>query len=325
VSEEELIVRADDGFPLFVRRWNAPGSPRAVVQIAHGMAEHGGRYAALASALNDIGATVIAGDHRGHGRSINESAPRGHFNDHRGWEKAVGDLHHVREQARPAGLDVPHFLLGHSLGSFLAQQYITVFGAGLDGVILSAGNGAPRGRARHALWVARLEKLIKGSRRQANWMHRLTFGEFNRPFRPSRTGFDWLSRDETIVDAYIRDPDCGFVCTTALWADFLAAARTLLAEEALAAVDRDLPVLIVSGTRDPVGEFGQGVRRLHEAYLSAGFRDVTCKLYDDARHEVLNETNREEVISDVISWIDRVLLRQASAIAEETPERDVGT
>ena len=296
-------VTATDGKDLFTHRWLPDGEPKAVVQVAHGMAEHSARYARLAEALTDAGYAVYAQDHRGHGRT-GGTDDHGYLADENGWATVVGDLRAVTEYARSEHPDLPVFLLGHSMGSFLARSYVIDDARGLAGLVLSGTGGDPGLLGRVGLGVASTEARLRGRRHTSALMDKLTFGQYNSAFSPNRTDFDWLSRDEAEVDDYVADPMCGATFTSGFFVDLLGALREINDPKKVAAVRRDLPVLLVSGDADPVGDKGKGVRAVAQQYRDAGVEDVTCTLYPQARHEVFNETNRDEVTADIVRWLD---------------------
>lgn len=297
-------LNVPDGQSLLLHSWLPALQPvRAWIAISHGMAEHGGRYARLAEALNQQGYAVAALDQRGHGRSA-ECGTRGHFADQDGWHKATGDialmLAHCREQLP----DLPLFLLGHSMGSYLVQGYLINNPATPDlaGVILSGSTAHPPMLSRFGLLAARLEGRLRGESVLATSMQRLSFGQFNQAFQPNRTDFDWLSRDPLEVDAYIQDPLCGFAVTARLWQDLFGGLLDIARRNRLAAIQRDLPLFIVGGGADPVSA-GKGLLRLRQRLVDAGLTAVSLRLYDDARHELFNEINRDEVVSDLLEWL----------------------
>ena len=214
-----------DGVSLFVYRWLPDGPPKAVVQIAHGLAEHAERYARVAEALTRAGYAVYADDHRGHGRTAQTPDDLGLFAERNGWKKCIDDLWLVNRRIAADHPDVPIVLLGHSLGSFMVQYFISEHGDGLAAAVLSASNGKPPPIAPIGLLLARLERLRLGQRGHSPVMQALFFGAFNKPFKPARTPFDWLSRDTAEVDKYIVDPLCGFESTVQLYIDLLEGLR----------------------------------------------------------------------------------------------------
>ncbi len=300
MSGSEFFFHAGDGARLLARRWLSDGRPRAIVQIAHGLAEHSARYARVAGALNTAGYGVYAFDLRGHGPSC-APADFGHLADADGWAKCVSDLWTFSRVIAEEQPGVPIVLLGHSMGSFLAQAFVAEHADALAGAVYSGSNGAPPPIASAGRLFARAERLRLGKRGKSKLLNQMMFGDFNKPFRPARTEVDWLSRDPAEVDAYVADPLCGFPFTTQLGIDLLDALPGLLASDRLARTRKDLPIYVFSGERDPVGA---NVRGLIEALKAAGFTRFTSRIYPDARHETLNETNRDEVTADLIAWLD---------------------
>ncbi len=305
MRNEELWLDAPDGARIFVYHWSPDGEgpPRGTVQIAHGMAEHAGRYARVADRLTAAGFEVWADDHRGHGRTAASAADLGHLADRGGWELLLGDLVLLDEHVRSRLPDVPRCLLGHSMGSFLAQDELARRPGAWDAAVLSGTNVGGGLLTAVGRLVARLERLRLGRRGRSRLLTALSFGAYNRAFAPNRTDFDWLSRDEEEVDAYVQDPRCGFMVTTQMWIDLLDALAHLGSRETSARVREDLPLLVLAGERDPVGNFTKGVTRLLERYRRAGLTDVSHRFYEGARHEVFNETNRDEVLDDLVAWL----------------------
>jgi alpha-beta hydrolase superfamily lysophospholipase len=302
-----LSVRATDGTPLHVNRWLPEGSPRAVVQVAHGMAEHSDRYERFARALTDAGYAVYAGDHRGHKGTASTHDNEGYFADRDGWGTAVRDLVTVTETIRAEQPGLPVVLFGHSLGSFLSRAYAAQPAAhDLAGLVLSGTAGDPGALGAAGVAIATLQAKLRGRRHTSGLMNTLSFGQYNAAFKPNRTDFDWLSRDPDEVDKYVADEWCGNVFTAGFYSDLLGGLRAINGDALVAKVPKDLPVLVFSGDEDPVGDGGKGPTAVAEQYRRAGLKDVTLTLYPGGRHEMLNETNRDEVTADVLAWLDRV-------------------
>ena len=299
----EFELRTDDGQSLLARRWLPKGRPRAVVQIAHGLSEHSARYARLAAALNAAGYAAYTNDHRGHGPKA-APADLGHFADDGGWEKVVGDFWTMNRLIAKEQPGVPIIFLGHSLGSFLGQGFVAEHSDALAGAVYSGSSGKPPAIATLGRLIARAERLRLGKRGKSQLLGQMWFGAYNKPFAPARTEFDWLTRDEKEVDAYVADPYCGFPFSTQLAIDVLDALPSLTSPQSLARIRKDLPIYVFSGERDPVGANIQG---LIDALKGAGFIRLTTRIYPGARHETLNETNREEVTRDLIDWLDGVV------------------
>jgi alpha-beta hydrolase superfamily lysophospholipase len=287
----------------FVRGWMPADAPRACVQIVHGMAEHGGRYARLAAALNREGYAVFAQDLPGHGRTARAKDELGHFADEHGWRFALQSIRAVQVEIRERHPGLPLVLFGHSMGALLSQDYIVHHGRDVDACVLSSttGNMGPMRAVGLALMQA--EKLWAGVRHRSALAEQLSFKKFNAQFKPTRTEFDWLSRDPQEVDAYVADPRCGFRASCGLWAELLAYGARLREPARLARIPKPLPVLIIAGTDDPACSGARGPSILERAYFRAGMQDVTLKLYDKGRHELLNDTCREQVTEDLIDWL----------------------
>ena len=305
MPESEFTLRADDGQGLLTRRWLPEGPARGMVQIAHGLAEHSARYARLATALNAAGYGVYANDHRGHGPEA-PAADLGHFADEGGWDKVVGDLWTLNRLIAAEQPGTPIIFLGHSLGSFLGRGFIAQHSDALAGAALSGSSGKPPAIATLGRAIARAERLRLSKRGKSRLIFQMWFGDFNKPFKPTRTEFDWLTRDERQVDAYVADPLCGFPFTTQLAIDVLDALPRVTSEASLAAIRKDMPVYVFSGERDPVRA---NIKGLIADLKAAGLTNLTTRIYPGARHETLNETNRDEVTRDLIAWLDGVVGR----------------
>lgn len=300
-----FTLRADDGQSLFVYEWLPSQTPHGVVQIVHGMAEHAARYEDTARALNSAGWAVYAADNRGHGKMTREQ-DLGHFADHDGWATVLRDLKRVRDEARSRHPEGPFVLMGHSLGSFLVQSFLFTYPGSIDAAVLSGTNGDPGPIALAGAAAALLECMRMGKRGKSKLLDQLSFGKFNMPFKPNRTAFDWLSRDPAQVDRYVADPRCGFMVTTQAWRDILFGLRENARPENLAKIPKNVPIYLFSGAKDPVSAETKGVEKLIAAYRAAGLTELESRFYPDGRHEMVNETNREEVWRDLITWLERV-------------------
>jgi alpha-beta hydrolase superfamily lysophospholipase len=293
-----------DGVSLFVYCWLPEQAPQAVVQIAHGWAEHAGRYARVAETLCRAGYAVYADDHRGHGRTAPTPADLGYFAESDGWNRCVNDLWLLNQKIRADHAGTPIVVFGHSLGSFMVQQFLSDHGEAVIAGVLSGSNGKPPAIAALGRLVARLERLRVGAHGKSPLLQKLVFGDFNKPFEPARTPFDWLSRDAAEVDKYAADPLCGFGSQVQLFIDILGALPDVASPARQRRVPKPLPIYIFRGSRDPVGS---NIDQLLEAYRAAGLQNVTYKVYSEGRHEMLNEINRDEVTRDLIAWLDGVI------------------
>jgi alpha-beta hydrolase superfamily lysophospholipase len=289
-----------------VHVWLPSASPRACVQIVHGMAEHGARYARLGAALNTAGFAAYAQDLPGHGRSVREAAELGHVADRDGWRISLSAINAVRGEIENRHPGLPLVLLGHSRGSVLLQHYLFEHGSGLAGAAFSAGTADMGPLRALGLALMRVEARLLGPDHRSALAEALTFKDFNRRFKPARTAFDWLSRDPDEVDAYVRDPLCGFRCSAALWIELLEAGGQLHDAQRLARIPKTLPVLLLNGGADPACRFEAGARSLAALYRQAGLADITQHVYADGRHELLNDVCRDQVTQDLIAWLERL-------------------
>lgn len=294
-------LTASDRSRLYINQWLPDGAPKAMIMLAHGMAEHSGRYARLAAALCDAGYGLYAPDQRGHGRTADEGM-LGLFAEKDGWNKVVGDLASLNQHIGQQAPGVPIILLGHSMGSYIAQAYLLHHSASLNGAILSGSNFQPVALYRAARVIARIERARQGLRGRSALIEFLSFGSFNKAFKPTRTAFDWLSRDPAEVDKYVNDPLCGFRCTNQLWVDLLGGLQQISKASNLAQIDPGLPILVMGGECDPVSE-GKRLKSLADALREAGCQNLQLNIYPQARHELFNETNRDTVTADVLAWL----------------------
>jgi alpha-beta hydrolase superfamily lysophospholipase len=281
-------IEARDGTRIAAYRWEPAGEPRGVVQLTHGMGEHLLRYDRLATALTGAGFAVQGQDHRGHGATAPSDAALGQIGA-AGWTGLVDDIDLLVERAHQEHPDLPVVLLAHSMGSFAAQQYVLDHSDRIAGLVLSG--------------TAVLDLLEPALDLDAP----LDLSGFNAPFAPARTDFDWLSRDPAEVDKYVADPRCGFGLDAEGGKEMFARARALADPDRLAAIRPDLPVHITVGEHDPIGGGLQLVTALVDRLRAAGLTDVTLAVWPAARHEVFNETNRDEITADVLAWLDRVI------------------
>ncbi|MCV7301284.1 alpha/beta hydrolase [Mycobacterium barrassiae] len=289
MAPETLSYRSADGRKLAGYRWNPPAdhAVEGAVVLVHGMGEHLRRYDHVAEALTAAGFAVYGHDHRGHGASLTGNSEPGHLGPN-GWQALVDELGLAVTRARSAYPDLPLTIVAHSMGSFATQQFLLDHGSEVDAVALT-GTAA----------LDLLEPALDLSKD-------LDLSDFNASFQPARTDFDWLSRDDAVVEAYLADPLCGFGIDAVSAKDMFAGARRLAGPDQMSGVPSDLPLYIAVGSRDPVNGGLTLLWPLVDRYRAAGLDDVTVRVYDDGRHEILNETNRSEVIDDLVQWLHRV-------------------
>jgi alpha-beta hydrolase superfamily lysophospholipase len=286
IAESQHSIAASDGKPINVYQWKGSSPIGGIVQIAHGMGEHPLRYRPVAEALAGAGYVVYANDHRGHGELAAKANELGDFGP-QGFHALVDDMTKVTRMARDADKGKPLVLLGHSMGSFAAQLYILDHSDLLDGVALSGTTALD---------------LLGAAAMSGRWK----LEDLNASFEPARTPFDWLSRDQAIVDAYIADPLCGFNVNAESYGTLFGVAPRLANAADIGRIRRDLPMYLFVGDLDPVNAKLTWFQPLVDRYREAGLTDVSWHVYGGARHEVLNETNRAEVMADLQAWIDRV-------------------
>lgn len=307
MTSKNFILTAADNVELYVHRWLPEQTPSAVVQIAHGLAEHAGRYARLAESLTAAGYAVYANDHRGHGRTAKLPDDLGLFAEQGGWQKCVDDLWQLNRHIAVAHPGLPIVLLGHSMGSTLAEQFMGDHGEVLAGVVLSGGNGKPTPIAAMGRGITRGERLRLGLRGKSKLVQSMTFDAFNKKFAPARTAFDWLSRDPAEVDKYVTDPLCGFPASVQLWIDLLDGWEAVSNAKHRERVPKLLPIYVIAGRRDPVSGNTRQLEAWLVDYRAAGFSKLEHRFYPEARHELFNEINRDEVTADLLRWLKQLL------------------
>jgi alpha-beta hydrolase superfamily lysophospholipase len=285
---------------------DGPETPRAIVQIVHGMMEHAGRYDELAGHLTRAGYVVVAEDHYGHGRSAINERDVGHLEGIKGWDQVLGQIHAVREKALKRFPGIPFILLGHSMGAVLAFHYAIRDGNEPDGLVLSGLPHSPVWLLRTGSCLAGGSMLINGRHYRSRMINYLSYKVFNQAFKPARTLFDWLSRDEQEVDRYVSDPRCGFDSTSGFYRGFFYGMIGVRRQEMIRRLSSNLPVLILSGENDPVVHFGKGTSKLARRLKTLGLEQVCTQMYPGARHELFHETNRREVFDAMTRWLDEI-------------------
>ena len=283
--------------------WGEVANPRGIVQLVHGMAEHIDRYEDTAKFLNGQGFVVVGHNHPGHGADA--SIP-GYFADKNGWDALLWDIHVIREEMQRCYPGLPYFLLGHSMGSFAARTYALVWERGLAGLILSGTGHFDKPMLLAARGIAAVQCLLGLGKKPGKLLNKISSSGYNKTYQDVQTPFDWLSRDRAQVKRYMEDPLCGFCFKGGGYRDMFTGLYRLLPEN-LSTMDKRVPVLLFSGSDDPVGNYGQGVQLVADELRAAGVKDVTMKLFEDGRHEMFNETNREECWQYLADWLDQKL------------------
>ena len=301
---EFFYLSADGRTNIHAVEWRGEGSPRAVVQIAHGICEYVERYDRFAHWLAERDILVVGNDHLGHGESWQEPERQGLFAEKGGWDKVVQDVETLRRKTAAENPGVPYFLLGHSMGSFVARTYLIRYPGQVAGALISGTGQMSEGLLKAGRMLSGLLMSLKGADHRSPMLKSIMFGPYNNTFRPTRTDCDWICSDNEVVDAYCQDPGCQFLPTVSLYRDMLGGMLFNGQAEHLALMDKATPVFFFAGQLDPVGEQGKGVGKAYQSFLDAGCTDVQCKLYPEGRHEVLNEVFKEQVWQDVLDWME---------------------
>jgi len=289
------------GTDLFLYQWIPDSKPIAVVQIVHGMAEHAGRYQRLAEFLTNQGIAVYADDHQGHGFTVQDGKSWGVLPY--GFISMVENEKELTEKIRKDYPDTPIFLFGHSMGSFISRHYLAKYKKAVNGVILSGTGNPTYVELLGGLFIATLQCFLFGKKSPAKFLDKLAFGGYNRKFAPNRTAFDWLSRDKIEVDTYVQDPLCGTVFPTGFYRSFFRALLFLKTKKSVRQIPTGIQVLFLSGQEDPAGDFGKGVKSVYETFKQQDFKNLELRLFPGCRHELLNETNRGEVMEELCHWV----------------------
>ncbi|MGL6105738.1 alpha/beta hydrolase [Romboutsia sp.] len=306
MKESNFKFKGQEDLNIYVYKYEPINNEdiKGIVQISHGMSEEAGRYRVFAKELVDNGYVVYINDHRGHGKTADNIEKVGILSKQNGIEHIVEDLKELTTIIKDEHKDLPVFLFSHSMGSFAAQRYITKYSNLINGVVLSGTNGIHGIEVDLGLRVAKFMSKTKGRNEKAHLVDKLSFGNFNKKIKNSKTPFDWLSRDEEQVKLYIDNPYCGVLFSNGFFEDLFENFVYIRNKNNLETIDKNLPIFILAGDSDPVGKYGKGIVSLYNKYNSMGIEDVSYKLYEGGRHEMLNEINKEEVYSDVIKWLD---------------------
>lgn len=306
--EENIWLTMSDAEEVFLKRWtDESNNPKAILQIAHGMAEHINRYESFANYLVANGIFVYGNDHRGHGKTGEKSGILGFFADNHGFERAVDDLKEINNFIRREHPNVLVFLLGHSMGSFLVRRYVQRFNDVVNGIILSGTGGNPGQLGKIGKAIAKSQMKMLGNRAKSPLLNKLTFGSYNKKFTNVKTDFDWLSRDRTEVQKYVDDPLCGFIPTAGFFYDLLTGLEIIHADNEIEKINKKIPILYFSGEEDPVGKNTKGVSQVISQFKQHGIENIEYIFYKGGRHEMLNETNRMEVTNNILQWIEKQL------------------
>ena len=283
--------------------WDPEGEPRAVLQIIHGMTEYVGRYDEFASFMADHGFCVVGNDHLGHGDSVNSSDDYGYFREKNGNRCLLEDIRTLRDMTREKYPDIPYFILGHSMGSFLARQFMARYGDGLAGAVIMGTGSQSALTLDSGMLLCRTIAAIRGWRYRSRLVRNMASGNYNKRFG-TETPAEWLSKNTENKKAYLSNEKCTFIFTVNGYYNLFYSFKDCQDRKTVEMIRKDLPVLLVSGAEDPVGNYGAGVKQAFKLYKDAGLQDIEMKLYEGDRHEILNELDRDKVYHDLLSWFE---------------------
>ena len=285
--------------------WRPEGEIKGVIQIIHGMTEYAARYTPFAEFLNAHGYLVCAEDHLGHGKSVKSENELGYFNKQRSTQIVIDDIRALQLAVKKQTEGKPYFVLGHSMGSFFCRKYISLYGKDFDGAVIMGTGFKDVFTLEFALAFVRMNALFFGWHHRSKLIKKLAFGSYNKKFMPYKTDNDWLSADRSNVTAYNADPLCGFAFTNNGYNILFNIIKQACSHKTIESVPKDLPVYFVAGASDPVGSYGKGVKKAKKKFDEADIKDVSITLYEGARHEILNDVCKEDVMRDVLSFFEK--------------------
>ncbi|HCO73638.1 MAG TPA: alpha/beta hydrolase [Clostridium sp.] len=309
MTYKEMKLKMRDGKEIYLYKWELDEGvkPKGVIQLIHGMAEYGSRYDRFAKELVKDGFIVYADDHRGHGKSAESLSALGYISDNDGFHDMVHDQREINNFIKEENPSLDIYIFSHSMGSFIAQRYMEIYGDTVKGVILSGTGGKPNASMNMGIFLSKVIMNLRGRRASGRLMDDLGFGNYNKLVENQKTKYDWLSRDEEEVEKYILDPYCGGVFPVSFFYDFLKGMKAIHKKDNLVSIPKNLSITMFSGDKDPVGNYGKGILSLVDTFKSLGIKNLSYKLYEGGRHEILNEINRDMVTEDIKaclnSWV----------------------
>lgn len=308
MKKEELFYSSrDEKTKIQAFRYEPEGvEPWAILQIVHGMAEHVERYEPLAKFLTDRGIIVTGENHLGHGKSVSEDGKHGYFCRRDPATVVVRDVHRLKKMNQEKYPGLPYFIMGHSMGSFITRNYLGRYGSGIDGAIIMGSGIMPNALTVSTQSFMKFLRMFFGGKHISKVCDKLAFGSYNARITNPRTAFDWLSCDEVQVDKYMADPWCGFTFTLNGMITLMELIKRAHSDDYVNKIPKQIPLFIVAGEEDPVGNYGEVVPGLKAIYDAKGIENVEAKSYAGARHEILNENCKEEVMEDIYTWLQKV-------------------
>lgn len=308
MKKENIYFESRDGVSkLHAIVWSdETKKPIGILQIIHGMAEYIDRYDDFARFMVEKGFVVVGDDHLGHGDSVGENGTFGYFCKKDPATVLVRDEHRLKKLMEAKYKGVPYYILGHSMGSFIARNYLNRYGSGIQGMIVMGTGNQSKALLSASKVLVGLTGFFCGEKHVAKFINKLAFGTYNRAIEDAKTNVDWLTKDETIVDKYIADERCGFTFTVNGFRGLFELIYRLQKPKNLTSIPKDIPIFFVSGEEDPVGDYGEGVIGAKNALVRAGLENVSMKLYPGDRHEILNETDKDIVYQDIYEWLESI-------------------
>lgn len=304
VKKEEFTFDSRDGeTKIHGVRWVPEGKVICILQIIHGMAEYVERYEELAQYLGEKGILVTGDDHLGHGKSLGRNGAYGYFCEQDPATVVVRDVHRLKKITQEEYPGIPYVILGHSMGSFILRNYLFRYGTGIQGAIVCGTGSQPKALVKVCKMMTAVQGLFLGQKHTAKFIDRLAFGAYNKRIPDAKTSVDWLCTEESVVNAYVEDSLCGFTFTVNGFKTLFTLLDRLNKEENLKAMPKELPVFFIAGDMDPVGDYGEGVRKAYDDFKKVGMEHISIKLYPGARHELLNEKDKRKVYEDIYPWI----------------------
>jgi len=307
-KEDFYFPSRDNHTQIHAVRWIPESEkPICIVQIVHGMAEYVERYEDFARFLTDKNILVTGDDHLGHGKSIREDKNPGYFCEQDPATVVVRDVHRLKKMTQEKYPGVPYIIFGHSMGSFITRNYLCRYGSGINGAIICGTGMQPKALVNISKFVAKLQQMFMGDNHISNFIDKVAFGAYNDKIENPRTSKDWLTRDEAVVDAYLMDPLCGFTFTVNGFRTLFELISRIQKKKNLEKIPKELPVFVISGDADPVGDYGQGVKAAYDSLETLGMTNLSIKLYSGGRHELINEIDKQQVYDDIWNWLSGII------------------
>ncbi len=302
--KEEFTFDSRDGkTKIHAVRWVPEGKVICILQIVHGMAEYIERYEEMAQYFAEKGILVTGEDHLGHGKSVSKDGTYGYFCKQDPAMVVVRDVHRLKKMTQEDYPGIPYVILGHSMGSFILRNYLFRYGTGIQGAIICGSGSKPQGLVKVCKVLAAIQKVLFSDKHEAKLLDKLAFGGYHKKIASPKTAFDWLCRDEKVVDAYVKDKLCGFTFTVNGFQTLFELLYRMNQTSNLAQMPKQLPIFFIAGEEDPVGDYGAGVKKACEDFEKAGMEQLSMKLYPNDRHEILNELDKWQIYEDIYPWI----------------------